>query len=253
MVRIINKEVKPTATQRLSVNSLPMKTLLLSIILILMNTPGFSQNILEALRLKTDSIGIYLIGELRASDTIVDLKNGYYEEFYSFGDGDKHIIRQAAIFHNQDGSRTLGISIAEYDFVCVYDKTDFYEISKSKDGIHPILKEDLLPDLKIRAFVKDTTISILNKYLPKLQGNYLDSNATMDKLLSEIYHISYTLPQWGTTLIVTLGTCDYIPRNEINISANDWSILENDIVSMELEYDKTAKKFKKMLIKKERP
>ncbi|GAB5553175.1 MAG: hypothetical protein Sapg2KO_27660 [Saprospiraceae bacterium] len=245
MARIINKELKSVGTQGLSVNSLPIKILIPFVIFILMNTPGFSQNILEALQLKNDSIGEYVIGELRASDTIVDLRNGYYEEFYSFEGDDKHIIRQAAIFHNQDGSRTLGISIAEYDFVCFYDKTDFYEISKSKDSIHPTLKEDLLPDLNFREFVKDTTISVLNKYLPKLQENYLDSNATIDKLLSEIYYISYILPQWGTTLIVTLGACDYIPRNEISINSDDWSIIENEILSIELVYDKIEKKFKK--------
>lgn len=222
-----------------------MKTLISIIIFILMNTLGFTQNILDALQLKNDLIGEYVIGELMANDTIIDLKNGYYEEFWSFGDGNKHIIRQAAIFHNQDGTRTLGISIAEYDFVCVFDKTNFYEISKSKDSIMSILNDDILPDLYIREFVTDTIVSVLIKYLPEIQANYLGSNATIDQLLSEIYHITYIIPQTGTNLIATLGVCDYIPRNEVSIKPEDWSIIENDFVSLKLAYDKTQKKFKK--------
>lgn len=180
-----------------------------------------------------------------ATDTIIDLRNGYYEEFRSHGDGNKTIVRQAAIFHNHDGSRTLGISITEYDFVCFFDKTNFYEIPKSKDSIHTVLNDEILPDLTIREFVTDTIVSVLNKYLPELQGNYLDSNDTIDKLLSEVYHIAYILPQRGTSLIATLGVCDYIPRNEVSITSDDWSIIENGFVSIELKYDKTRKKFKK--------
>lgn len=210
-----------------------------------MNTVGFSQNILEALQLKNDLIGGYAEGELMATDTIIDLRNGYYEEFRSHGDGNKTIVRQAAIFHNHDGSRTLGISITEYDFVCFFDKTNFYEIPKSKDSIHTVLNDEILPDLTIREFVTDTIVSVLNKYLPELQGNYLGSNDTIDKLLSEVYHIAYILPQRGTSLIATLGVCDYIPRNEVSITSDDWSIIENGFVSIELKYDKTRKKFKK--------
>lgn len=217
-----------------------MKALTLLILLILMNTLGFSQNILEALQLKNDLIGEYVEGELRSTDTIIDLRNGYYEE------GNETMIRQAAIFHNHDGSRTLGISITQYDFVCFYNETSFYEISKSKDSINPILSGDILPDLKIREFVIAANVfPVLNKYLPEIQENYLDSTATIDKLLSEIYHIAYIMPRKGTNLIATLKVCDYIPTNEVSITPDDWSIIENDFVSIELEYDKTRKKFKK--------
>ena len=229
-----------------------MKTSIPFVILMLMNTPGASQNILEALQLKNDLIGEYVPGELIATDTIIDLRNGYYEEFSSSGRDDKTIVRQAAIFHNHDGSRTLGISITEYDFVCFFGKTDFYEISKPEDSLHTILNDEILPDLSIREFVTDTIVFVLNKYLPELQGNYLDANATIDKLLSEVYHITYILPQRGTGLIATLGVCDYIPTNEVSIPPDDWSIVENDFVSIELEYDKTQKKFKRALPRNER-
>ncbi len=229
-----------------------MKTFILFTILILMNTLGFSQNILEALQLKNDLIGEYVQGELMSNDTIIDLRNGYYEEFHSHGDGNKTIVRQAAIFHNHDGSRTLGISITEYDFVCFLDKTNFYEISKSKDRIHSILNDDILPDLNVREFVTDSIVTVLKKYLPKIQENYLDSNATIDDVLSEVYDILYLLPQRGTSLIATLRVCDHIPTNEVSIHPNDWSIIENKFVSIELDYDKTQKKFKKTLTKNKR-
>lgn len=223
-----------------------MKTLIFFMTLMLLNFPGISQNILEALALKHDLIGANVAGELSANDTIIDLRNGYYEEFHAVhGEDHKTIVRQAAIFRNHDGSSTLGISTTEYDFVCFLGKTNFYKISSSKDRIHPILNEDILPELHIREFVTDSIVSVLHKYLPALQGNYLDANATIEKLLSEVYHIIYILPQRGTNIIATLKVCDYIPSNETSIAPDDWLIIENDFVSIELAYDKTRKQFKR--------
>ncbi len=222
-----------------------MKIWILSTILFLLSTVGFSQNIMEALQLKRNLIGEYLIGELMATDTIVDLRNGYYEEYHSFGVGDKTMLQQAAIFRNQDGSSTLGISITEYDFVCFFDKTNFYEIPKSSDTIHMLTTNDALPDLTVRDLVTDTIVSVLNTYLPKLQGGYLDATDTIDKLLSEVYHVAYILPRHGTNLTATLMVCDYIPTNEISIRAEDWAIIENDFLSIELKYDRKRKRFTK--------
>ena len=223
-----------------------MKKIILFVITVLVNTLGISQNVLEALQLKNDLIAEYVEGELMATDTIIDLRNGYYEEFRSSEKGNKTITRQAAIFHNHDESRILGISITEYDFVCFHNETNFYEILKSRDSIHVISNVDVLPHLNIREFIIDTNIlSILNRCLPELQGNYLDSNDSIDKLLSEVYYIRYLLPQGGTTIIATLGVCDYIPTNQISITPDDWSIIENNFTPIELAYDKKEKKFNK--------
>lgn len=223
-----------------------MKTSIFLILLFLINTPGFSQNILESLSLKDELFGEYVEGEATSTDTIIDLRNGYYEAYASLGAGDKTILRQAAIFHNQDGSRTLGISITSYDFVCYNYETHFYEIPKSRDSMRMLMSEDILPDLSIRAFLKDTSVlSVLNKYLPALQKSYLGPDATIDEVLSEIYDIVYLLPQRGTDLISTLRVCDYIPTNEVSIPPDDWSIIANNFVSIVLEYDNTRKKFKK--------
>lgn len=212
-----------------------------------MNNLGFSQNILEALQLKQDLIGEYLEGELVSTDTIIDLRNGYYEEFKSEKGGNKTIIRQAALFHNHDGSKTLGISKTAYDFVCFYNETNFYEIIKSKDSIFAVFNDDVLPDLSIREFIIDSNIiSVLNKYLPEIQGSYLDLNATVDGLLSEFYQIIYILPQRGTSLVSTLRICDYIPTNIVTMTSDDLSIIENCFVSIEMKYDRILKKFVKV-------
>lgn len=230
-----------------------MKTLILSLFLILINTSGFSQNILEALQLKNDLIGEYVEGELMSTDTIVDLNNGYYEEYSSDEEGNKTITRQATIFRNHDGSRTLGVSITEYDFVCFNSKTTFYEIPKSKDSVTSVLPADILPQLSIGDFLVDTTVtSVLNNYLPEIQARYLDADATIDKVLSEVYHIKYLLPQRGTSLIATLRVCDYIPTNLVSISPEDWSIIENNFTSIKLEYDKKRKAFTRARTKNKR-
>lgn len=213
---------------------------------VLMNTPAFSQNILEALALKNDLIGEYVEGEASSTDTIIDLDNGYYEEFSSLGANNKTIIRQAAVFRNYDGSTTLGVSTASWDFQCYAYKTNFYEMPKGRDSIYTIVNEEILPDLDIRAFLPDSTVlAVLNQYLPAIQEQYLGSNATIDEVLAEIYDKVYILPQIGATLIATLRVCDYIPTNEVNIQPKDWAIIENALVSIELEYDKARKVFKR--------
>ena len=50
------------------------------------------------------------------------------------GENDTTNEKQAAIYHNHDGTRTLGISIVTWDFACMIGETTFYEIPKSKDG-----------------------------------------------------------------------------------------------------------------------
>ncbi|MFT5886583.1 MAG: hypothetical protein ACI9IP_003051 [Arcticibacterium sp.] len=223
-----------------------MKFLALFTTLLLTSFSGFSQNILEAIQLQEASFGAYMEGETRATDTLIDLKNGYYEEFLAYDDGNKTITRQASIFHNNDGTKTLGITTTQWDFVCFHTETNFYDIAISKDSIHAILKDDILPALNIREFVTDSNVfHILSKYLPKYQETYSDPNASVDDVLSQVYSIVYKLPQRGTDLIATLKVCDYLPLNEIDVGHDNWTIIESSFLAIELEYDKRQKKFKK--------
>ncbi|MCP3928309.1 MAG: hypothetical protein GY705_04340 [Bacteroidetes bacterium] len=226
-----------------------MKSYILLGIFILIGYSCVSQNILDALKLKEYAIGKYSAGELMPTDTIVDLNNGYYEEYASNGEDNKTILRQASIFRNTDGSTTLGVTASGWDFQCFDYITNFYEISK--DTICEVAIYDIIPRLDFKDFIDDTKIiSILNSYLPKLQETYLNSNATVEKFLNEIYEITYIMPQRGTSLIATLGICDYIPTNQIHISLEDWSVIEGSSQSIELIYDKNLKIFKKISYKK---
>jgi hypothetical protein len=218
-----------------------------SLILLTFLSTGYlvcSQNILESLYLKEYNTSKYTEGELMSTDTILDLSNGYYEEFHSSGGDKKTILRQACLFQNEDDTKTLAVSITYWDFSCFMNTSSFYEISK--DSSTAIQNIDILPSLDILDFVAGTNIvSILKKYLPELKKGYLDSNATITELLNEIYNIRYTMPREGTTITATLAICDYIPTNEIGIDAEDWAIIENDFLSLELIYDRKQKRFRK--------
>lgn len=214
-------------------------------LVILVITPSFiAQNIVEALQLKDKTIKKHFEGELSSTDTLIDIKNGYYEEYNK----DYKVLttlRQAAIFNNQDGSKTLGISNSQWDFQCFTYNSSFYSIIE-KDKIERIDNSNILPKLDIIDFVGNgEIIPTLEKYLPLLQENYLGDNDSMEVLLSEIYDIKYLIPRKGTALIATLAVCDYIPSNEIKIIEKDWFIIMNDFSIICLDYDKTIKKFKR--------
>lgn len=230
-----------------------MKPLFIFLILSLTTVSGFAQNILEAIQLKENFIAPYRVGELMATDTIIDLRNGYYEEYKSGEDGDRTVVRQAAIFHTNDGSQLLGISTSEWDFACFIDKTSFYEIPFAKDTITMIPSENILPDLKIREFVTDSNVFyIISKNLPKYRETYSAPNATIDDVLAQLYHIRYQLPQRGTEIIATLRVCDYLPLDEVPIGKDNWSVIENSFLSIKLEFDKTQKRFKKKSVIKKK-
>ena len=210
-----------------------------------MPTPGISQNILEALALKNHLISQYVEGELMATDTVVDLVNGHYQEFAADDQGNIR-TRQAAMFDNPDSTKTLAITTANYDFVCYYYESNFYEILK-KDSIRVLVNEEILPSFSIKEFIVDSTVfTALNKYLTEIRKNYLDSDATMDEVLNEVYDIVFFLPEKGGGLIATLSVCDYIPTNVVSIAADDWSLMENNFVSVKLKYNGMEKKFERI-------
>ena len=220
-----------------------MKSTVFTVFILLISISGFSQNILGALRLLEDSLGKYEEEELRATDTIIDLNNAYYEEFMDSGGGAKTVLRQATLFHNYDESRLLGVTISTWNFVCFDHKTTFFEIAKRKKQIKKVDLESLLPQLSIQELVPDTVYNILQAYLPKIQSDYLGPDATIEQVLSEIYTLKCVLPREGTNLKIKLAVCDYIPTNEVNISAEDWSHILNSTQVLELKYDKKEKRF----------
>ncbi len=216
-----------------------MRQLLFTLVLFSSSFVWAQNNIVDYLKLAESNIKVYKEGELRANDTIIDLKNGYYAEIH-----EDVILRQAAIFNNSDGSKLLGVSTCEWDFACFNYQTHFSKLSKIGDSIFFETQNNVLPKIKVLDFITTpATIEVLNKYLIKLQGSYLDSNATIDDLLSELYKIKYILPQKGTTILATLAVCDYIPTNEIEIIESDWEIISNNFDTIKLSYNKKSNKF----------
>lgn len=210
-----------------------------------------NKNILECMEIIGFEIYKYVQADvvLERSDTIIDLKSGYYELNFDFSEEVK--LCQVAKYNNTDGTILLGISGYYGDEQCSYHPFYFYEISKSGDRFIPIEHKAILPSLDFSMFFVDSKpIQILEKYLPAIKKTYLDSNATIEDLLKEVYKFHIIIPRKGTKTKVTLTVCDYIPRNQVNISKDDWSIIEDSIRGIELIYDKDQKQFKTITNKK---
>lgn len=212
------------------------------IIILLVSSLGLCAQltIVECLNMKDTLVKAYQEGEFMANDTLVDLKNGYYSE-----SSEDKLVRHATIFNNSDGTKILAISVCIWDFVCFNYESNFYLISNEDNSLIVVENENILPHINISDFVVGTSIEeILKKYLPELRGVYLDSKATMDDLLSELYDIKYILPRKGVSIKATLSVCDYIPLNEISIDDQDWKVLERDFLTLKLPYDKRSGKFR---------
>lgn len=215
--------------------------------------PGISQraessrnkNILEYMEVIGFDIHKYVQADvvLERSDTIIDLQSAYYE--VNIDSGEKIKLCQVAKYNNRDGTILLGISGYYGDEQCSNHPYHFYEISASADRFIPIEHKAVLPTLDFSMFFIDSKpIQILEKYLPEIKETYLDSTATIEDLLKEVYDLHILIPRKGTKTKITLTVCDYIPRNEVNISSDEWSIIEENIREIELIYDKDQKQFK---------
>ncbi|HAA15546.1 MAG TPA: hypothetical protein DCE41_29115 [Cytophagales bacterium] len=220
-----------------------MKALPLLLTLGLTSTVGYAQNILEALKRQEDAFGPYTQGELMATDTLIDLGNGYYEEYMAASHGEKTILRQAAIFRNQSGTTTLAVTVTRWDFVCFQHETEFYKLSKAQDGIKDIPQEELLPVWELQEFLTDTVIEVLNRYLPEIEASYLEGPATIADVAAQIYSLRISPPREGTALSVSLAACDYIPTNEVSIAPEDWAIITDQVRTLEWAYDKAKQRF----------
>jgi hypothetical protein len=206
---------------------------------------SLNKNILECMEVIGFDILQYVQADvvLERSDTIIDLASGYYEVNIDMGTEIK--LCQVAKYNNRDGSVLLGISGYFGDMQCSNHPFHFYEISKSGDGFTPVEKDAILPSLDYSMFLIDSKpMQILEKYLPEIKKTYLDSTATIDDVLEEIYDFHVIFPRKGTRTKVSLTVCDYIPRNEVNIGIDDWSIIEDSIGVIEFIYDKDQKQFK---------
>lgn len=171
----------------------------------------------------------------------VDYKNGYYE----LKDPNSEIkYIQATKFNNADGSIILMITGYENDMVCTRYNTTSYLIIDDGKKIVEMDKDDLNLSKDLIKFIgNDQLNSLMSKMLGELRGNYLDENAIIESLYNEFFDFHYILPQKGTSIIVTLTLCDYIPTSEIEINKEDWSFIKSCIPKVSLSYDKKYIKF----------
>ncbi|MBL7912357.1 MAG: hypothetical protein JNJ41_14950 [Bacteroidia bacterium] len=205
--------------------------------------------ILHCLQLKDSLLGKHIYGEISPTKTFIDIKNGYFETFNletdKKGKESIHVILfQATIFNNADTTIILATTAYKSDEQCDWHETNFYEISKNRDGIKKINAKSILPETpweNILVTVKAKTI--IKKYLPQIKKQYLDSTATLNTAINEIYNTHLLLPKKGADIKMTLTTCDYIPRNIGIITPKDWEIITGNLQSVKLRYNKNQKKF----------
>lgn len=196
---------------------------------------------MEALKLKENLIEKYVEGELRSNDTLVDVKNGYYEEFYLWDNATKVTLRQAAIFKNKEDTKLLGITINSWDFACMLSKTSFYEIAQSKKQIKSIDIENILPHLTYQDFLKDTSkLSSMNAEVQKLEITELDKYDSFEAFLKDnsMFDIKYKMPRVGTSVTASIDVCDYY------LGSDEWlKLKEKYFKEVNLKYDSKMKKF----------
>lgn len=205
--------------------------------------------ILQCLQLQDSMFDKHVYGDISPNKTTIDTKNGYYEAFIletdKKGKVTKHLtLFQATIFINADTTITLATTAYKADEQCDWHETNFYEISKNRGGIKKINAKSILPQLNWEsALVTVKAKTLIKKYLPQIKKQYLDSTATLNAAINEIYNTHFILPKKAADVKMTLTTCDYIPRNLGIINAEDWEIITSNLQSVKLSYNKNQKKF----------
>lgn len=184
----------------------------------------------------------YQEGEHLANDSLIDIKNGYYQRgFYledEQGKEEQKILRQVAGFINDDGTKTIVEAISSYNFVCWDNVIKFYHY----DGKNLHLEannEQYLPTIAQEELLTEKTLSVFKKYYPKANDEYPALTDFIDNAYDDF---RYVLPRYGTTIMIYLDFCDYF-REGLKISEQDWSTIKNGVVSIKLSYDKKLKKF----------
>ncbi len=181
--------------------------------------------------------------------TLVDIKNGYYETFVLETDKNGKVIThltlyQAAVFSNIDSTITLATTAYKADEQCYWHVSDFYEISKTLNSIKKIEAVSILPEINWEnILVTPQAKATLKKHLPQIKKQYLDSTATLDNVINEVYNTQFVLPKKGSKIKMILTPCDYIPVNLGIINPEDWEIVAGNLQSVEFSYNRKLKRF----------
>lgn len=215
-----------------------MKLLLPFLLLLSLTFQAKNLDIMECLRLIHFEPEKYSSGDFsfEGIQPMIDFKNGYYE--LKDPNSDIKYI-QAAKFNNGDGSITLMITGYEYDMVCSRYNTRSYLIYADGEKAVEMDKDDLSLTTDLIKFIdSDKLEAVMAKILKELKGKYLDENASLDNLYNEFFDFHYKLPQTGTSIVVSVTICDYIPTNEIEVNEEDWNTIEESIPTRSYAFDK---------------
>ena len=188
----------------------------------------------------------YQEGEHRANDSLIDIKNGYYQRGL-YGEGEQReeqkVLRQVAVFNNNDSTKTIAEVISYWNFVCWTNEIKFYHYN-GKTLYLVDNNEHFLPEITQEELLSEKALSIFKKYYQKAnQQQYL----TLADFIQNAYdNIRYVLPRYGTNIMARLDFCDYFGADlDMEISKEDYFIIENGIVPMKLSYNKEQKQFVK--------
>lgn len=204
-------------------------------------------DIQSALTMRTAIYGSHNYSDFTANAVFTDLKNGYHETRFEIDSSNSDLdilLSQARLYVNKDKTYLLAVTDFHADEQCSRYITSFYEVSQKGDLLVRLESEFILPQFTWDDFLVNSKVkSILEKYLRQIQQEYLDDTATIEDVLNEVYDFHFQFQPDKKNLIAKLTTCDYIPRNLVEIPLEDWAIIVSDFKTIKLVYNARLKRF----------
>ena len=205
-----------------------------------------AQTVAEFVRMIDTEFEPYQEGEFRANDSLTDLKNGYYQRSFAVENEqgeEQKLLRQVAVFINNDSTKTIVETTSSYNFVCWNNEIKFYYY----DGklLRFENRDDyFLPKINVEELLPEKVLVVFKKYY---QLTNKDLYPSFKSLIFNAYdNFRYELPRYGTEITVHLDFCDYFGTDlNVEISEEDWRIIKNGIVPIKLSYDKELRQFVK--------
>lgn len=185
----------------------------------------------------------FIEGDFNAGDTITGAENKYMA-IYIYPGSDMQVLCEAKIYANSDKTTTLVITGIYSDEQCTWYSTFYYELSKKLKTFKPREEGDVVPGISIFSLMKDSkAITVLGSYLPQIKKEYLGEQADLEDVVNEVYTPHFDIDEHKNVLIVSLEVCDYIPNNEVDISEEDWKVIQTDFEKITLQYNSKEKIF----------
>jgi hypothetical protein len=206
-----------------------------------MACPACTQNISKLIGMP--GVEKYDVVDILPNDTIADIKNGYI----AYADTSReplHILYEAKLFKASGSSAIFAVSEWWQDINCDGYDTKFYTYDNTKDTAIRIHPDSILPRLPLNLFFHDEAkiIGLVGKYLPQFNRDTSHDPYSVDDVLRQFYRCRFVMERTGTDLLVKLHVCDYIDVETVDISQEDWRIV-NDTKTITLSFDKKKKMF----------